>query len=296
MNQVKDESPSASPPGRIPVTGAVWPLIPGRPAAPLPPANTGGHGLRRTRHHLLEALYPSTCPACGNTPDHTSDQPDPRQLCVSCHGQLIPVIEPYCSSCGEPFPLPTPNHFRCSNCGGRRQPYEFAIAPCLCEDLLLELIHRFKYHGAWTLRQPLARLMLHTLEEPRVCAHLNEPRRWWLVPVPIHWRRQRQRGYNQASLLAAALGQSTGLPLADCLRRIHPTRSQATLNRTARIRNLRGAFAPRLSRFRRTPQKGDGIILIDDVFTTGSTAAACSRTLKRSFKVDKVVVITAGRG
>lgn len=278
-----------------------WPLVPGARLIlprqqPVSHAHRFGHLLDRSRRSLISALYPATCPGCDSVLTEIDHKDGHPRLCSACDQDLIPITAPYCSVCGEPFPIPTPRAFRCSNCGGRHLPFEFAIAPCLCEDLLLDLVHRFKYHRAWTLRQPLARLMLHAFEEPRVRELLNRARRCWLVPVPIHWRRERQRGYNQAGLLASALSPLTGLPVSDCLRRTLHTRSQATLQRSARIRNLRAAFAPRSRPWLKTPEPGDGVILIDDVFTTGSTAAACSRLLKRHFKVDKVVVITAGRG
>lgn len=250
-------------------------------------------GWERGRRALLASLYPAVCPGC-NGPVEGRD--DPRTLCEACGEQLEPVSPPYCLVCGEPFPLPTPAGFRCGNCRGRSMPFEFAIAPYVSEDLMLDLIHRFKYHRDWPLRQPLARLMLEVFDEPRVARLLAENRRCWLVPVPIHWRRERHRGYNQAALLATALADLTGLPVSPCLRRTRATPSQAMLNRSARVRNLRGAFAPVTRPWVRTPQPGDRVLLVDDVLTTGTTASACSRLLKRHFKVDKVVVITAARG
>ncbi len=250
-------------------------------------------GFGRGRRALLGSLYPAVCPGCSG-PAGVGD--GPPALCDSCMDELEPVSTPYCLVCGEPFPLPTPAGFRCGNCRGRRMPFDFAIAPYVSEDLLLDLIHRFKYQRDWPLRQPLARLMLEVLEEPRVVRLLAGDRRCWLVPVPIHWRRERRRGYNQAALLASALGDLAGLPVASCLRRTRATPSQAMLNRSARVRNLRGAFAPVTWPWIRTPKPGDNVLLIDDVLTTGSTASACARLLKRRFKVDKVVVITAARG
>lgn len=288
-----------SAPPTPPANGIGWPLVPGT-FATAEVERIVGNGfqrqLARAREALLGTLYPPTCPGCDSVDPEAPGHGDPRQLCPDCHDRLVPVSAPYCNSCGEPFPIPTPQGFRCSNCGGRRLPFEFAIAPCLCEDLLLDLIHRFKYRRAWTLRQPLARLMLHAFAEPRVLQFLEAPQTVWLVPVPIHWRRERQRGYNQAALLADALGRLTGLPVSNCLSRTVHTKSQATLQRQARMRNLRQAFSPRRRPWLTHPQPGDRVILIDDVFTTGSTAAACARTLKRGWKVDKVVVITAGRG
>ncbi len=99
-----------------------------------------------------------------------------------------------------------------------------------------------------------------------------------IAPVPLHWRRQWQRGFNQSELLAKTLSQRSAIPLIKALRRVRSTATQAGLSNTARRRNVATAFDCR----RPDAVAGKRILLIDDVMTTGSTAAACAAALKRA--------------
>jgi ComF family protein len=110
------------------------------------------------------------------------------------------------------------------------------------------------------------------------------------VPVPLHRRRLRWRQFNQAREIARPLGTALGLPVAGLLRRIRPTMTQTRLNRRQRQRNLKGAFEAVGAL-----EGLEGVVLVDDVFTTGSTVNECSRVLRRA-GVQKVVVVTAMRG
>jgi len=111
-----------------------------------------------------------------------------------------------------------------------------------------------------------------------------------IVPVPLHWWRRWNRGFNQSELLARALSRSTGIPVRDALRRTRPTASQAGLSNTARRRNMVQAFRCR----REIAVRGKRILLVDDVMTTGSTATACARALKGA-GATRVAVLTVAR-
>jgi ComF family protein len=112
-----------------------------------------------------------------------------------------------------------------------------------------------------------------------------------LVPVPLHSARQREREFNQAEILARLLSKRSGIPLALCLQRTRYTTTQTRLDRHERMENLRGAF-----RVRHTPSvTGRHLILIDDVFTTGSTVEECARVL-RAAGAASVRVLTVARG
>lgn len=140
--------------------------------------------------------------------------------------------------------------------------------------LLRLLVHELKYRG----RQRLAhRLAERLLREPALAAVLDGD--VVLVPVPLHPRRQRERGFNQCALLAEALGRGAGRPvLADALVRLRDTASQAGLTAAARRANVEGAFAVR----RRGAVAGRVVVLVDDVVTTGATIGACARALRRA--------------
>jgi ComF family protein len=147
---------------------------------------------------------------------------------------------------------------------------------------LRELIHLFKYGRVATLARPLGDLMASAL--PR------DERFDAVAPVPLHWRRQWQRGFNQSELLARSLSRRTALPLIGALRRSHSTAIQAGLSNTARRRNVSKAFHCR----RPDAVAGKRILLIDDVMTTGATAAACAAVLKRAGAA-RVALLTVAR-
>src|SRR5262249_42079662 len=150
------------------------------------------------------------------------------------------------------------------------------------DGVLRELIHIYKYGRVETLARPLADFLR---------AALPSDEQWDVVAaVPLHWRRKWQRGFNQSELLARDLARSSGATFVRALRRVKATPAQAGLSRTARRRNMAAAFQVR------RPASIDGrrVLLIDDVLTTGSTAAACARALKRA-GATRVVVLTAAR-
>jgi ComF family protein len=133
------------------------------------------------------------------------------------------------------------------------------------------LIHLYKYGKIPTLARPLAGLLVSAL--PR------DERFDVIVPAPLHWWRKWRRGFNQSELLAQELSRRSGVPLIAALRRVRPTSVQAGLSHSARRRNVAGAFQAVRAAHR---LKGKSALLIDDVMTTGSTAAACARELKRA--------------
>jgi len=138
------------------------------------------------------------------------------------------------------------------------------------EGILREWIHLYKYSRVKTLAQPLCELLARAV--PR------SERFDAIVPVPLHWLRQWRRGFNQSELLARGLARHLRLPVLSALRRGRSTQVQAGLSNTARRRNVARAFQGR----RWISVEGKCILLIDDVMTTGSTAAACARALKNA--------------
>jgi len=146
--------------------------------------------------------------------------------------------------------------------------YDEAFCYGAYEGTLRKLIHLFKYSGIRRMAEPLAALLAGAL--PR-------DRRFDLVaPVPLHWRRKWQRGFNQSELLGRAIGRARGIPVRNVLRRGVATRAQAGLSNAQRRENVAGAFRAR----RRVA--GLRVLLIDDVMTTGATLGACARALKKA--------------
>jgi ComF family protein len=202
---------------------------------------TGAGGwLKEAGCGLLDLLYPPRCTVCR--------EPGPEGFCAACRATILP---------SEP-PLTRRSALAGRACvGAYAGPLRDAVA-CL------------KYHDRRSLARDLGLLLAASLEEQRE-AWLPDA----LVPVPIHPRRRRERGYNQAELLAAALSQLTGLPVRDALERVSDTPPQVALGREQRWNNVRGAFAPRAG-----AAPGRRPVLIDDVQTTGATLEEAARALR----------------
>ncbi|NNM31056.1 MAG: ComF family protein [Akkermansiaceae bacterium] len=236
----------------------------------------------------LDYLYPPSC--------HFCDAPlrKGRYLCDACRAKLHPIATPFCLRCGMPFDGALPDHFECHQCRGQDLSFEFARAAYLARDEARELMHSFKYEKQLHLHRDLASLAADAWNDPRLATQTAPP--WTLVPVPLHWRRKQWRWFNQAEEIARTLARERNLPLVKALRRVRYTTQQTRLHRRARLENLRGAF--RLARrvARRQPLRGKPVLLIDDVFTTGSTANECARVLKAEAGAEKVVVLTVLRG
>jgi ComF family protein len=150
------------------------------------------------------------------------------------------------------------------------------------EGTLRKLIHLFKYDGVTPLAEPLGRLLATAL-----------PRDWrydMVVPMPLHWRRGWQRGFNQSELLARVLSSRLEAPVVRAVRRKRRTPSQAGLTNAQRRLNVAGAFA--ISK--RFSVKDRHVLLVDDVLTTGATASACAAVLKRA-GAKRVTVLTLAR-
>jgi competence protein ComFC len=151
---------------------------------------------------------------------------------------------------------------------------------------LRKLIHLFKYGRIQTLSAPLGRLLARAL--PR------EQSFDVVVPMPLHWRKRWQRGFNQSELLAREIGRRTHTPVQNVLRRVRSTVSQAGLTSAKRRENVSGAFQTSRRAKHRKALDGHSVLLIDDVMTTGATAASCARALKRG-GARQVTLLTLAR-
>jgi ComF family protein len=234
-------------------------------------------------HLLLGWVLPARCHACARYLRRESNP----SFCRDCWGTVSLIDGPCCPRCGKPFASEaalshSPGHL-CGDCRERLPRFDRAVAAGWYEGVLAEAIHLFKYRGRTLLGRPLGALLVNTIE--------RIPDTDCLVPVPLHPSRLREREFNQALLLCDILGSKSGLPvIPDALQRTRETPPQIGLSRLDRRRNVRRAFVPR------RPERIEGrrILLIDDVFTTGSTANDCARALKRA-GAESVSVLTVAR-
>ena len=243
---------------------------------------------RRVWQRMLDALYPPSCELC--------QQPlaEGRYLCEFCHDTLPRITEPFCQSCGEMFEGNIQSNFVCPNCSHLTYAFQFARPVLQSGENARALIHILKYQRGIHIARDLARIAAEAFADPRLAQALRE--RWTLVPVPLHWRREQTRHYNQSREIAHHLGDLLHLPMVPALKRIRATPTQTHLNRKQRLKNLRGAIELSWSG-RRWSRKhaAAGVILIDDVFTTGATVQECARILAQN-QHENIVVVTVMRG
>ncbi len=231
----------------------------------------------------LSFFYPETCQTCGSA----RATPKEGYVCAACRSETKWIEPPFCERCGRPFEGAITNAFTCGNCQEFEPEFSSARAAVAARDKIRDVIHRYKYQRALWFEPFLADL-LNRAAGPQLARE-----QWdWLVPVPLHPSKQRQREFNQAERLAVRLSAATGIPNQKRLvRRVVATRSQTQLSRKERIDNVRGAFAMR----RGQRLQGERIVLVDDVFTTGATTSACAGVL-RAAGAGEVCVWTVARG
>lgn len=215
---------------------------------------------------VLDAIFPNNCSLCGLRAD--SRYP----LCQYCRGLLQPNTHA-CSRCALPLgrlELWHQDSTLCGQCLQQSPPYHKAYVPWIYNDALSLLIRRWKFQGQTRLTPLLASLWLAQPAPPPVPDVL--------LPIPLHWHRQWSRGYNQSDLLCRALRKaSTDLCVAAfeprLTSRTKATQAQSTIDAQERRRNLQGAFTVR------RPCDKLRVAVVDDVLTTGATAAAISHSL-----------------
>lgn len=237
--------------------------------------------LRNPFRGLVSLIYPAACEAC-RVPIAPHEI-----LCRSCLDAVPRIASPFCARCSQPFAGAIDDIFTCANCEGRVLHFDCAVSLYRSRGVVREIVHDFKYNRRLHLR----RLLGCWLEEALADSRLAGRRFDLVVPVPLHPARKRERGFNQAELLARELSRSRSLSLGNVLNRIRYTTTQTQFDRNERMENLRGAFRLR----RGCDVQGLRMLLVDDVLTTGSTLSECASVLKKA-GARSVRAVTAARG
>jgi ComF family protein len=223
---------------------------------------------------VVDVLLPPSCAACDVV------LPGPIGFCEDCAHEVLELPSVHCRRCAEPGAF---TDQLCASCGAGGVPWEKAWAPFEHEGSIARAIHRFKYEDRSDLSRPLGLLLAATTKQalgamPGV-----------LVPLPLHEARFRERKFDQAALLAAVLGQRLGREVkTDWLVRTRDTRRQVGLTELEREENVRGAFKAA------SEVRGQAVLLIDDVLTSGATAREAARALSAAGAA-RVFVLTIAR-
>lgn len=231
---------------------------------------------------ILDLIYPRSCHGC-----RVSNPTASPYLCWNCFADISFIQPPFCSVCGDPVAGYIDHDYVCSGCHGEAPHFDQARSCAYLRGVLREMIHTLKYNGGSWLIPDLGQILaagakvlfdLHRIDS--------------VMFVPLYPRKERERGFNQAELLARLLAKTIGKRVEGrCLRRVKMTPSQTSLTASKRIINVRGSFVAR-----RIPRlDGQNVLLVDDVMTTGATLNECARVLKR-VGVAGVYAITVGRG
>lgn len=230
---------------------------------------------------LLDFVFPPLCHVCRSFVTDAGS----LHICPDCLAGMGPVPEPACTVCGIPFQGAGESH-TCGACLLDPPPYEFARAALVYDGPAREMVHRLKYNYQTHLRRPLALMTANRLAD-----FTGKWQPDLLVPVPLHVKRLRRRGFNQAVLLGEVLAREWGVPLERrAMQRIRWTEPQINLSAAERRDNVKGAFAVADP----TQVAGRRVVLVDDVLTTGSTVEECSRILLRAGAA-RVMVVTVAR-
>ena len=239
---------------------------------------------RRILDGLLNLVYPDACLICAQTVSRTRD----CGVCCKCWDNLLAlkITPPRCPSCGLPLPnFNIDSENLCLDCNRQLPPYSGARSFGYYSTELRQVIQALKFKGRENLIGLLAPLLAGVFYDSWDRADFD-----FLVAVPLHSQRRRERGFNQSELLARFLSNLVAIPYISALHRVRATRPQIGLTDTQRRENVRNVFRCKKPR----EIYGRRILLIDDVMTTGATAASAAHALIAS-GASNVSVLTVAR-
>ena len=215
--------------------------------------------LKQLQNEVTEFLFPGTCIGCGKFGDF---------ICIVCSRKLPRLLPPVCQRCGKP----EPSAHLCTECWKKRHGIDGIRSVYIFEGLIRTAVYELKYYNLRSISGILGKYMADYYRQYNLFGD-------YLVPVPLHAKRYRQRGYNQSELLAARLSELTGVPLlANAVMRVVDNVPQArTSTIDQRRTNVEGVF-----QCENGLVDGKEIIIIDDVCTSGATLEACADALKRA--------------
>lgn len=236
--------------------------------------------LEYSRQAAADLLFPRRCPVCGGVA-----MPKGRLICPACLKQLSFVSSPACMKCGKEIGSREQEY--CADCIRRKKSFTRGFALLNYDSRAAVSMAAVKYHNKREYLDFYARAAALRFGKQFRQAGIQV-----IVPVPVHASRLKTRGFNQAAVLAEKLSAELGIPWEELLIRVKKTDPQKSLGSAERLKNLRGAFEAE-----QEAGKWERVLLVDDIYTTGSTAEICSRALlKTGVKQMFVFAVCIGHG
>jgi len=231
---------------------------------------------------ILDVLFPRRCPVCGEITGAAGSL-----ICPSCFGKLSFIQSPVCKKCGKEITDETAEF--CEDCAAHRHAFEYGLALVNYDEAARYSMTQIKYNNKREYLDFYGAAMAARYGKRIMGMHVDA-----IVPVPVHASRRRMRGFNQAEILADHLAERLHIPvMSGLLVRDKKTKPQKELSAADRLKNLSGAFSAGP-----VPAGVKAVLLVDDIYTTGSTIEACSRVLKRA-GIERVyfivICMTGGR-
>ena len=236
--------------------------------------------------YLIDILYPVRCPVCREIV-----VPKGQRICSGCREKLRIIEEPRCKKCSKPVELEEQEY--CSDCERKAFRYIKGFSMWIYDSVMKESISDYKYRNKKENAKFYVEELVHYYGEK-----ISKLAPDALVPVPIHRTKYKDRGYNQADILARGVGKQLGIPvLSELLIREKKTLPQKQLDDKERLENLKDAFCMNLRETGRYGKQLNRILLIDDIYTTGSTVEACTGILlEHGIKEVYFMTLCIGRG
>ncbi|MBR2141088.1 MAG: ComF family protein [Rickettsiales bacterium] len=231
-------------------------------------------------HYVITIIYPDVCLSCGKILDSEG-------FCVNCWKELVFIKKPYCFLCGRPLDINSQMGLICADCINKKYYFDRVFSVFVYNRVIAKAIFRFKFNRKTFLSKFFAKFLNNKLKE---CNEKID----FIVPIPMNVMKLRNRGYNQAVLLAKDLSKMVKIPcIYDLIIKTKNTKAQSSLSHKERKFNLKLAF--KLNEKYKDIVKNKNILIVDDVFTTGSTANECSKILKKSGAVGRIFVLTIAK-
>jgi ComF family protein len=226
----------------------------------------------RLIHGLKEIVYPKLCLSCR---EKLNDKAIGGLICPHCWGKIKKNRPPFCSSCGRQLDKRGFAKNLCPACQKKTLHFDAVFSPCVYEGVIKELIHKFKYSGKEHLGPVLAGLMSDFIKEYRLPIDCID----YIIPVPLHKSRLREREYNQAEILSRHISEEFKKDvLADAIERFRNTKTQTDLEIGQRMANVKNSFRVR----NQQAIRGKNFLIVDDVLTTAATSSEVAGALKEA--------------